>query len=140
MLSLHSLGHFNPENEVTNQFLQDLDIGTTDEWIVERVGIRSRRTVLPLDYIRTTRNRDPRMAVEAALYSNAEMGRRAAELAIARAGITKNDIGLIIAGGSTPDTASPAEACNIARALGMEIPAFDVNSARASSRSSTSSR
>jgi 3-oxoacyl-[acyl-carrier-protein] synthase-3 len=129
MLSLHGLGHFHPEAEVTNRFLQDLDIGTTEEWIVERVGIRSRRTVLPLDYIRTTRNRDPRMAVEAALYSNAEMGRRAAELAIARAGITRSDIGLIIAGGSAPDTASPAEACNIARALGMEIPAFDVNSA-----------
>ena len=43
--------------------LEALDIGTTDEWIVERVGIRSRRTVLPLDYIRRTRNRDPRASV-----------------------------------------------------------------------------
>jgi len=55
---LHGLGHFHPENEVTNAFLETLDIGTTEAWIMERVGIRSRRTTLPLDYIRTTRNRE----------------------------------------------------------------------------------
>ena len=43
-LFLHGLGHFHPENEVTNAFLEDLDIGTTEAWIEERVGIRSRRT------------------------------------------------------------------------------------------------
>ena len=59
-LFLHGLGHFHPENEITNRFLEELDIGTNDEWILERVGIRSRRTALPLDYIRTTRNRDAR--------------------------------------------------------------------------------
>ena len=62
MLHLHGLGHFHPENEISNAFLEELDIGTTDEWILERVGIRVRRTTLPLDYIRTTRNRDPRAA------------------------------------------------------------------------------
>ena len=75
-LHLHGLGHFHPENEITNRFLEELDIGTTDDWILERVGIRSRRTSLPLDYLRTTRNRDPRAAAEAALYSHAETGRR----------------------------------------------------------------
>jgi 3-oxoacyl-[acyl-carrier-protein] synthase-3 len=128
-LHLHALGHFHPENEITNQFLEQLDIGTSDEWILERVGIRSRRTTLPLDYIRTTRNRDPRAAAEATLYSHAETGRRAAELALARAGIAKEQIGLVIAGSSAMDTATPAEACNIARALGLEVPALDVNSA-----------
>jgi len=43
-LNLLGLGHFHPENEITNQFLEDLDIGTNDEWIMERTGIRSRRT------------------------------------------------------------------------------------------------
>ena len=66
-LNLLGLGHFHPENEITNQFLEDLDIGTNDEWILERTGIRSRRTALPLDYIRETRNKDPRAAVEAAI-------------------------------------------------------------------------
>jgi 3-oxoacyl-[acyl-carrier-protein] synthase-3 len=129
MMYLHGLGHFHPENEITNQFLEDLDIGTNDEWILERVGIRSRRTTLPLDYIRTTRNRDPRGAVEAALYTHADTGRRAAEMAIARAGISTADIGMVVAGSSMMDTATPAEACNVARALGLEVPAFDVNSA-----------
>ena len=64
-LYLHGLGHFHPEVEITNRFLEDLDIGTSDAWIMERVGIRSRRTVLPLDYIRETRNRDPRLVREA---------------------------------------------------------------------------
>jgi 3-oxoacyl-[acyl-carrier-protein] synthase-3 len=126
---LLGLGHFHPENEITNRFLEELDIGTSDDWILERVGIRSRRTVLPLDYIRTTRNRDPRGAVEVSLYTHAEMGRRAAELALARAGIAKQEIGLVIAGNSCPDWASPADACPIAAALGLEVPTLDVHSA-----------
>ena len=49
---LHGMGHAHPQVEITNRFLEDLDIGTSDAWILERVGIRTRRTVLPLDYIR----------------------------------------------------------------------------------------
>lgn len=128
-LFLHGLAHFHPENEITNRFLEELEIGTSDEWILERVGIRSRRTALPLDYIRTTRNRDVRAAAEATLYPTAELGRRASELAIERAGIDRSQIGMLIAGSSAPDFASPADACNVAAALGLEVPAFDVNSA-----------
>jgi 3-oxoacyl-[acyl-carrier-protein] synthase-3 len=128
-LFLHGLGHFHHCNEITNQFLEDLDIGTDDRWIMDRVGIRSRRTVLPLDYIRTTRNRDPRAGLEAAEIPNAEAGRRAAERALERAGIEREQIGMVIAGSSATDTSSPAEACNIAKALEIEVPAFDVLSA-----------
>ncbi len=129
MIYLHGLGHFHPENEITNRFLEELDIGTSDEWIMERVGIRSRRTTLPLDYIRETRNREPRAALEAAEYSNAELAARAARLAVARAGIELSDIGMLISGSSAPDTVTPAEACNVAKELGLEVPAFDINSA-----------
>lgn len=128
-LHLHGLGHFHPENEVSNAFLEELDIGTNEAWILERVGIRSRRTVLSLDYIRTTRNANPHAAAEAAVYTNAELGERAARMAIERAGIALSDIGMVIAGSSAPDTLSPAEACNVARRLGLEVPAFDINSA-----------
>jgi 3-oxoacyl-[acyl-carrier-protein] synthase-3 len=128
-LHLNGIGHFHPENEITNRFLEDLEIGTDDQWIVERVGIRSRRSVLPLEYIRETRNADPRAAMEAALHSNAEMGRRAAESAIARAGIAPSAIGMVIAGSSANDWASPAEACTIAAELELEVPAFDIVSA-----------
>ena len=74
MLYLHGMGHFHPENVITNRFLEELEIGTDEAWILERVGIRERRTVLPLDYIRQTKNRDPRAAHEASLYRNAETG------------------------------------------------------------------
>ncbi len=73
-LYLHGLGHFHPENQITNLFLEELDIGTDEEWILDRVGIRSRRTVLSLDYIRDTRNRDPNQAMEASLYTHADTG------------------------------------------------------------------
>ena len=117
-LYLHGVGHFHPENEISNQFLEDLDIGTNDQWILDRVGIRSRRTVLPLEYIHKTKNAEPRDAMEAALYANADLGRSAVELAISRAGIEKSDVGMLIAGSSAMDTATPAEACNIARRAG----------------------
>jgi 3-oxoacyl-[acyl-carrier-protein] synthase-3 len=128
-LFLHGLGHFHSEVEITNSFLEDLDIGTSHEWIEERVGIETRRTVMPLDYIRETRNSDPSMALEAALYSHADTGKRAAEMALQRAGIDKDQIGLVIAGSSRPEMSSPADACAIADALDLEVPAFDINSA-----------
>ncbi len=128
-LWLHALGHFHPENEITNRFLEELDIDTSDAWILERVGIRSRRTCLPLDYLRATRNRDLRAAGEATLYTTADLGARAAAVAIARAGIVPEQIGLVICGSSAPDFLSPADACHVARLLGIDVPAFDVNSA-----------
>jgi 3-oxoacyl-[acyl-carrier-protein] synthase-3 len=128
-LNLLGLGHFHPENEITNRFLEDLDIGTNDEWIMERTGIRTRRTALSLDYIRDTRNRDPRGAIEAAEISNAKMGARAAKMALARAGVDVADVGLLIGGGCAPNTVSPAEACNIGAELGVQAASLDINSA-----------
>ena len=129
MIHLHGIGHFHPENEIDNAFLESLDIGTNDRWIVDRVGIRNRRTVLPLDYIRTTKNKDLRAAKEAALYSNAQTGARAARMAIERAGLQPADIGMVVAGGCSPDTCIPAEASRIAKELGLAVPAFDLHSA-----------
>ncbi len=128
-LYLHSVGHFHPENVIDNKLLEQLDIGTSDEWIVERVGIRTRRTVLPIDYIRTTRNADVRAGQEAALYNNVETGRRAGLAALERAGLKPSDIGMVIAGGCSPEMQIPSEACRIANALGIEAPALDINSA-----------
>jgi 3-oxoacyl-[acyl-carrier-protein] synthase-3 len=126
---LHGLGHFHPENEITNQFLTDLDIGTNAQWIEERTGILSRRTVMSLDYIRETRNRDLARAPEACVYTHAETGKRASEMALRRAGLTPADIGMVIAGGCNPEWMSPADACTIAAGLGMEVPSLDMNSA-----------
>lgn len=129
MLYIHGLGHFHPENVIDNAFLESLDIGTNDKWIVDRVGIKTRRTVLPLDYIRTTKNKDLRGAMEARLYSNAECSRRAALMAIERAGITPQDIGFVFGGSSSPDTCIPGESFEVAKALGIEVPCIDIATA-----------
>jgi len=129
MLFIHGIGHFHPENLIDNNLLESLDIGTTREWIVERTGICTRNTVLPLSYIVDTRNRDPKAADEASLYTNAETGYRAAMMAIERAGLSCSDIGMVLAGGSAPRMTAPAEACIIADRLGISAPALEINSA-----------
>jgi 3-oxoacyl-[acyl-carrier-protein] synthase-3 len=127
---VHGIGHAHPDNEIDNRFLEELDIGTDDAWILERVGIRSRRTVLPLDYIRATRNRDPQAALEAAECGQGELGARAARLALERAGIGAGDVGLVIGGNSVPDSNStPGVGSHVAARLGIEVPTFDVSSA-----------
>ncbi len=129
MLYLHGVGHFHPRAEITNSFLEELDIGTDDEWIIERTGIRSRRTVLDLSYIRTTRNSDVRAAGEACEISNAELAAKAARMALHRAGIEAEEVGLVIGGGSVPDFVTPAEACQVAEALHLTAPCMDIRSA-----------
>ena len=129
MLYLHSMGHFHPENIITNKFLEDLDIGTTNEWIMERVGIENRRTILPLDYIKQTKNANRLEAPKVAQYNHAQMGAAAARMALTRASLKLEDIGMLIAGTSTPDHVAPAEASTIAAELGIEVPCFDMNSA-----------
>jgi len=129
MLYLHGLGHFHPENVISNSFLEELDIGTNEEWILERVGILTRRTVLPLDYIRSTKNLDQRAAFEASEYQNAQLGALAARMALERAGLSPEDVGMVISGSSAPDNLTPAEASTVAGELNIDAPCFDVNSA-----------
>jgi 3-oxoacyl-[acyl-carrier-protein] synthase-3 len=129
MLYLHSMGHFNPENIISNKFLDEMDIGTTNEWIMERVGIQNRRTVLPLDYIRKTKNINPRESFPIRQYTNARMSAKAARMALKRAALKPEDIGLVISGSSSTDNITPAEASAVAAELGIEVTAFDLNSA-----------
>jgi 3-oxoacyl-[acyl-carrier-protein] synthase III len=129
MLYLHSMAHFHPENIISNKFLEDLDIGTTNDWIMERVGIQNRHTVLPLDYIKQTKNVNVLESFSVRQYTNAKMEAIAARSAIERAGIKKEDIGLLIAGTSTPDHIAPAEASTVAADLGIDVACFDFNSA-----------
>lgn len=129
MLYLHAIGHFHPENVVSNAFLESLGIDTNDAWITERVGIKSRHTVLPLDYIRETKNADPRMAIEAATLSNAETGAAAGRKALERAKLTVKDIGMVLSGSCSPDECIPAEANRVAEALGIDAVSLDLASA-----------
>lgn len=128
-LTILGLGHWHPEAVIDNAFLEALGIETNDEWILERVGIRRRRTVLDLDYIRRTGNADPQQAHAASSATNAQAGALAARMALQRAGLEPSDIGLVLAGGCSPQHSIPAEACQVAAELGIEAPAFDVASA-----------
>jgi 3-oxoacyl-[acyl-carrier-protein] synthase-3 len=126
---IHGMGHWHPETQLDNAFLESLDLGTTDTWIRQRVGIRARHTALSLDYIRSTRNQDPREAAAAASCDGIEMAARAAAVAMARAGVSPGDIGMVIAGSSAPAQTAPATASLVAERLGIAAPAFDMNAA-----------
>ena len=129
MLYIHGIGHFHPNNIIDNKFLEDLNIGTNNEWIMERVGIKERRTVLSLDYIRETQNKNPLSSGAHIQFTNAQTGALAARMALERANLSPNEIGLVIAGSCSPQYLIPAEACRVAAELKIDAPAFDINSA-----------
>jgi 3-oxoacyl-[acyl-carrier-protein] synthase-3 len=96
-----------PKRVLTNAELETM-VDTSDDWIVQRTGIRQR-------YI----------AGEGE--TTASLGEAAARAALDRAGLTAADIDLIIVATSTPDNTFPAAAVNIQNRIGMHHGfAFDV--------------
>lgn len=96
-----------PKRAVTNQEMEGI-VETSDEWIVQRTGIKQR-------YI----------AGEGETTSS--LGAEAARAALENAGIDAKDIDLIIVATSTPDNTFPATAVNIQNRLGITHGfAFDV--------------
>jgi 3-oxoacyl-[acyl-carrier-protein] synthase-3 len=124
---IHSIVAKRPKNIITNKFLEDLDIGTNESWILERTGIFERRTILPLDYIKQTKNIDPREAINIC-ESNYDLGSQALLEAVSIANISINDIGLIVAGSPSPQMQNPTEAAGIANKLDIKPMCFDVTS------------
>lgn len=128
-LYIHGVGHFHPPNIISNAFLESLNIDTNDAWIMERVGISKRHTVLSLEYIQQTYNNPPRSQGEHIAFSNAEMSLPAINMALERARLKPEQIGMIIAGSCSPQYSLPADACVIAQKMNLTIPALDINSA-----------
>lgn len=128
-LFILGMGHFHPENLIDNSFLEGLEIGTNEEWIMERTGIRTRRTVLDLSYIKETKNKDPRESHKASVWTNSQTGAKAAALALQRAGVSRSQVGMVIAGGCSPQHTIPAEACMVAAEMSIVAPCFDISSA-----------
>ena len=96
-----------PKQVMTNREMEE-KVDTSDEWIVQRTGIRQR-------YI----------AGEGE--TTASLGEGAARAALDNAGLTPADIDLIIVATSTPDNTFPASAVNIQNRLGMHHgAAFDL--------------
>lgn len=104
------IGSYLPEKVVTNADLMEV-MDTTDEWIQERTGIQERRYGKKHDE------------------TTSSMGARAAEVAIERAGITKDDIDFIIFATLSPDYYFPGCGVLLQRELGItnqEAGALDI--------------
>jgi hypothetical protein len=84
------------------------------------------KTVLPEGYLESTKNADPREAPKVALESPTDLAFKAASQALARAGITAEQVGLILGDTATPREKTPSEAQRLGKRFGLKIPAFDV--------------
>lgn len=128
VLSVLGAGFAYPSGVISNEFLEEINPRLEADLIAEQTGITARFTSLPLDYIHSTFNGDPKEALAAATESPSELGWRAAELALGRAGIKAQDVGLLIADCSTPYETTPGEAARIAKLLGVRTAAYDIAS------------
>lgn len=103
-------GSYVPERILSNADLAKI-VDTSDEWIVTRTGIRERR-------------------IAAAGETTSDMCTKAARLAMESAGVTAEEIDLIIVGTVTPDSLFPSTACYVQQNLGASrAVAFDVSAA-----------
>ncbi len=108
--SITGVGSYVPERVVTNADLEKL-VDTTDEWITTRTGIKERR-------------------VAAADEFTSDLAVKAAERAMKMAGVTADQIQLIIVATITPDMPFPSTACLVQKKLGARnVPSFDLEAA-----------
>jgi 3-oxoacyl-[acyl-carrier-protein] synthase-3 len=100
-------GSYLPRHVLTNADLART-VDTSDEWIVQRTGIRQRHIAAPGEM-------------------TSDMGLKAAQAALADAGIEAQSIDLIVLATSTPDNTFPASAVSIQAGLGIHHgAAFDL--------------
>lgn len=129
MLDILGMGTYHPDTCIDNEFLEALDVGTNAQWIEEKIGIIERVTTLSAEYIKNTRNQDPREALKVASMSATDMGVEAAQRALAQVGISPKDVGMVIVNCCAPRETMPSEAVRIAERLGCPAIAFDVYTA-----------
>jgi len=103
-------GSYVPERRLTNAELERT-VDTSDEWIVQRTGIRERRIAAPSE-------------------ATSDLAVAAAKVALESAGLSAGDLDCIILCSVTPDTYMPAGAVYVQRALqAMRACAFDISAA-----------
>ena len=105
-----SVGTAVPDRVLTNHDLTRM-LDTSDEWIVERTGIRERRIAGPEQTV-------------------AMLSREASEIALERAGVTASELDSIVLATASPDRLLPSTACDLQALLGAEnAAAFDIGAA-----------
>jgi 3-oxoacyl-[acyl-carrier-protein] synthase-3 len=109
---------------VTNDDITTL-FETSDEWIFERSGIRSRRAATG-PFVDPPVPLDP---PEHGLGTTGTLAVEAGRTALARAGVEPSEIGLVILCTTTPDQLIPASSASVAAALGVGGGAMDLNAA-----------
>jgi 3-oxoacyl-[acyl-carrier-protein] synthase III len=109
-VKITALGTYVPPRLLTNKDLEAM-VETTDEWIMERTGIRERHIV------------DKGVA-------SSDLAVEAAKIALARRGVKPEEIEVIIVGTVTPDMLFPSTACLVQHKLGAKGAwGFDVSAA-----------
>jgi len=107
-VSITGIGANAPERVMKNEELAQI-VDTSDEWIVERTGIRERRVAAP----------------EEAL---SDLARPAAEAALEHAGVRASDVDLIVVATVTPDMLFPSTGAILADQLGAkDAAAYDLS-------------
>ncbi len=100
-------GSYLPEKILTNADLEKM-VETSDDWIVARTGIKERHIVAENEF-------------------SSDLAAKAAIQAMTAAGVSAQDIDLIIVATTTPDRVFPSTACLLQNKLGIAgCPAFDV--------------
>ena len=108
-INIKGFGAYAPLNIVTNDDLVKI-VDTSDEWISSRTGIKERRISKGED--------------------TSDISVKAASIALKRAGISGQDIDLIVVATITPDMFTPSVACLVQKKIGaIGAMAFDINAA-----------
>ena len=123
-----------PGNEIINDFLhKQVGLEKGPDWVASRLGINRRFSVLSREYILKTKNQDPMQAILHAR-SHGEtpvtLAARAGEMALRKAGLKPEQIGMILINSDTPFDLVPSAAMAVAKALGIPGgPHMELNSA-----------
>jgi 3-oxoacyl-[acyl-carrier-protein] synthase-3 len=105
---LAGVGKYTPQRVLRNEDFEKMGLETSDDWIVQRTGIRERRIAGPQE-------------------TNKTMAAAAARVAMERAGIHAGDIDVIVLGTASPDRLLPSTAVELQSELGAtRAAAFDV--------------
>lgn len=128
------VGSAHPDVEVTDEFLASVGLRATEQeaQLLSRCGVRTRRGSLPLTYIQESRNVEVLNGRASAVASPTTLAVSASLQALERAGVTPEQIGLIIADTATAYQTCPSEAQRIGGALAIKIPAYDIVAGSAS--------